>query len=109
MMRLAPYIALILLGGGGVWYVMNLRATVAAQGVEISSLTRSNAALRTQNEQSAIAREVDAARAALETKQARDATAAVEAILTANLGECADAPLDPAITDILDGLHGRRN
>jgi hypothetical protein len=105
MMRLAPYIALILLGGGGVWYVMNLRATVAEQGVEISSLTRSNAALIAQNTQSAVAREVDAVRASLELKQAREATASVEAILTAELGECADEPLDPAIADILNRLR----
>lgn len=107
MIRLLPYLLAATLVGGGVWYVMGLRATVAAQGAEIASLARSNAALTTQNAQSAVAREVDAARATREMKQARDATAAVEAILTANLGECADAPLDPAITDILNGLHGR--
>jgi hypothetical protein len=109
MIRLLPYLLAATLVGGGVWYVISLRATVAAQGAEIASLARSNAALTTQNAQSAVAREVDAARATLETKQARDATAAVEAILTAELGGCADAPLDPVITDILNGLHGRRN
>jgi hypothetical protein len=105
MIRLLPYLLAATLVGGGVWYVMSLRATVAAQGAEIASLARSNAALTTQNAQSAVAREVDAARAVLETKQAREATASVEAILTAELGECADAPLDPAIADILNRLR----
>jgi hypothetical protein len=85
---------------------MAMRVTIATQGAEIASLSRSNAALTNQNAQSAIAREVDAVRAALEVKQAREATASVEAILTAELGECADEPLDPAIADILNGLRG---
>jgi hypothetical protein len=36
MIRLAPYIALILLGGGAVWYVMDLREQVATHAATVA-------------------------------------------------------------------------
>jgi hypothetical protein len=103
MFRKALLAALLLaVGWGG---VQSLR--LAGVKAENSRLTRSNTALVTQAERSDLARGVDAARAELEMERAREATAAVELLLTADLGECADAPLDPAITNILNGLHGR--
>jgi len=80
---------------------------ITALEAENAAISRSLVSLNTQYDLSKVARAVDAARAERETQQARDAANAIEAILTAEFGECADAPLDPAITDILDGLLGR--
>tara|TARA_X000001316_G_scaffold12129_1_gene5692 strand:+ start:473 stop:814 length:342 start_codon:yes stop_codon:yes gene_type:complete len=96
-----------LMGGTGwlVWSFMDMRATVADQDAQIASQARSLAAYEVKAEQDQLAREVDAARAAFQRERDRAAAVAAIDLLTAELGECADAPIDPAVADILDGLR----
>lgn len=67
-------------------------------------LERNAAVLTEQAEQARLAADVaDASRQRVERMNA-EASATIEAIRNLQLGECADAPLDPALTDLL----GRR-
>ena len=91
--------------GGAVWWVMDMRAAKVAQAARIASQARSLAAYEVKAEQDQLAREVDAARAAFQRERDRAAAVAAIDLLTAELGECADAPIDPAVADILDGLR----
>lgn len=96
-----------LLGGVGVavWWVMDLRADKAALEAQIASQARSLAAYEMKAAQDQLAREVDAARVDGQRERDRAASAAVIEILTTELGECSDAPIDPAIADFLGRLR----
>ncbi|MDF1729539.1 MAG: hypothetical protein P1U53_17495 [Sulfitobacter sp.] len=78
---------------------------IAATEAENASLTRSVAALALQAEQSALAADVAAARAARAQQMSAEANAQIEAIRNLNLGDCADETIDPALADVL----GRRD
>jgi hypothetical protein len=101
--------ALVALTGGGVWYVMDLQADKVAAAAVIAAQTRTIAAHDAQAAQARLAREVDAARALRQREADRATAAAVEQILFAELGECADAPIDPDLADILNGLRPARD
>jgi hypothetical protein len=67
-------------------------------------LTRNAAVLEDQAAQARLAADVaDASRQRVERMNA-EASATIKAIRNLQLGDCADAPLDPALTDLL----GRR-
>jgi cell division protein FtsB len=101
---LIPYLfaAAVLAAGGGVWYVMDLRADKAALVAENGSLSRSLAAIEAQAEQSRLAREVEAARAERFAVRSAKLSATIEALLT---GEIPDEMLDPRIADYINGLR----
>lgn len=66
-------------------------------------LTRNAAVLSEQAEQARLAADVaDASRQRVERMNV-EASATIEAIRNLQLGECADATLDPALTDLLGG------
>jgi hypothetical protein len=77
-------------------------ARLDAQRAENAVLQRSIDALTTQAEQSALAREVEAARAKAFAARNAELTAAIEAILT---GDIPDETLDPRIADHINGLR----
>ncbi|MEP5730801.1 MAG: hypothetical protein ABJL67_15690 [Sulfitobacter sp.] len=70
---------------------------------ENTRLTRSVAALTLQAEQSALARNIEAARAKRFAKRNTQLNAAIEGLLT---GDIKDAPLDPRLADFVNGLRG---
>ncbi|WP_226782221.1 hypothetical protein [Oceaniglobus trochenteri] len=88
--------------GGAAWWqsskVDDLQDRISAQG-------RANAALMAQAVQARLSAAVAAAYRESEARRASAANATIEKILTADLGECADAQLDPALSDILRGLR----
>lgn len=90
--------------GLGVWWVMHLLAENDALTADNARLTRNAAVLTGQVTQARLAADVAAAYRVGETKRAAEAVATVEAIRNLDLGECADAPLDDSLADIL----GRR-
>lgn len=100
LIRYGPTFLAALALAGGVWWIMDLRADNAALRDEVARKDRSIAALRHQAEQSAEARRVEEARA---ERWRRRSTELSETIDT--LRGIPDAPLDPRITDILDGLR----
>jgi predicted negative regulator of RcsB-dependent stress response len=75
------------------------KRTIDAQQAEIASLTRSVAALTMQAEQSALARDVERARAAREATRSAELAAEIETILT---GGIPDAPLHPDLADLVN-------
>lgn len=102
-LRTLPMALAAVVAGYGAWVWQ--QATIDQLTADNASLTRSVAALEVSIEQSRVARRVDAARAAAQRQRDREAAATVEAILTTRLGECADAPLDPDLAAILNGLR----
>ena len=99
-----PYIlgAAVIAAGGGVWYVMDLRADKAALAAENASLSRSLAAMEAQAAQSKMAREVEAARASRFAARTAELSATIESLLT---GDISDENLDPRIADFINGLR----
>ena len=88
------------LGLGGWAYVLSAKnATLTAKN---ESLTRSVAALTGQAEQSALARDVEEARAKRWAQRTIELNATIEAIL---VGEVPDETLDPRIADFINGLR----
>lgn len=85
---------------GGLWQWEKRKSALLT--AENASLTRSVAAMTRQAEQSAAAREVEKARAERWQTRAADLDASIEALFT---GDIPDAPLDPRIIAILDGLR----
>ena len=79
----------------------------AAEGLasENGRLARGLAAIQLQADQSRLAADVAAARAARATQMTIEANATIEAIRNLQLGECADAQIDPDLASIL----GRRD
>lgn len=98
---------LILLAGGatlaliGLLYVRSLWGEIAAYEAEIASQARSIATLTDAAEQAREARRLEAIRAAQAEARARELQGKIETILT---GDFADAPLDPALADFLNGV-----
>ncbi|MEP5727781.1 MAG: hypothetical protein ABJL67_00265 [Sulfitobacter sp.] len=80
------------------------RGMVALEA-ENARLTRSVAALSLQAEQSARARDIEAARAQKFANRNTELNAAIEGLLT---GDIKDAPLDPRLADFVNGLRGAR-
>lgn len=72
---------------------------LSAQQAEIASLSRSVDALTMQAEQSAIARDVERARATREAERNKELTKEIETILT---GGIPDAPLHPDLVDLVN-------
>lgn len=87
---------------GALWWQSS---TVSDLEAENSRLTRNVTALTIQADQSRLAADVAAARAARATQMTIEASATIEAIRNLQLGECADAQIDPDLADIL----GRRD
>jgi cytoskeletal protein RodZ len=104
MMRYVAVAALVACLGlsGALWWQSG---TVSDLEAENSRLTRNVTALTMQADQSRLAADVAAARAARATQMTVDANAAIEAIRNLQLGECADAQIDPDLAAIL----GRRD
>jgi len=99
--RYALYAALSVALALGGWSMWLMRAN-ASLTVKNASLERSVAAFQAQAEQSALAREVEKARAARFAQESADMAAKIETLLT---GGIPDAALDPAIIDLLNGLR----
>lgn len=95
---IASLCAVIVLGGYAWWQ----SGRIAAQQAEIKRLENSVAALTLQADQTALAREVEAARARAFAERAASLSAEIEAILT---GGIPDAPLDPDLAARLDRLR----
>ena len=95
---ISALVALLLLALGAYalqsWDVAKLERDNAA-------LSRSVAALQAQSEQSALARQVEVARLEAERVRALKTKEALEAILNGG----PDAPLDPALAAIVNGLR----
>lgn len=105
MIRFAPYAIVMALFGAAVWWVMDLRATATALAAENATLGRSVASLEISRDQSILARAVADESAAREAREASDTARVIVEILTADLEECADATIGPALSDLIDGLH----
>lgn len=103
--RLAPYAMAALAAGGAVLWVMALRADLAAERAENARLSLSLSAMTMQAENAALARDVERARVERATAREAEALATVAEIQNLQLGECADAPLDPALSDILNRVQ----
>jgi hypothetical protein len=101
MMR---YLALLACLGlaGALWWKLGAVSDLEADN---GRLTRNVAVLTMQADQSRLAADVAAARAARATKMTIEANATIEAIGNLQLGECADAQIDPDLAAIL----GRRD
>lgn len=83
------------------WALWWQSGTVDTLRDDNARLTRNAAVLEDQAEQARLAADVaDASRQRVERMNA-EASAVIEAIRNLQLGECADAPLDPALTDLL--------
>jgi len=83
---------------GGLLY--RERALRAVSEADVARLTRSVTALTAQAEQARLAREVEAARSALWRERNAELAATIE-----QLREIPDAPLDPRVIELLDGLR----
>lgn len=107
-LRFLPYIlaAGALLGALG--YVAYLRSANASLSAENASLTRSIGTLEVAREQARLAADVAVARAKAAQEAAAAKDAKLDAIRNLDLGECADALLDPALVDLL-GRRGLRS
>jgi len=103
--RLAPYGIAGLIAAGAVWWLMDLRADLAYERAENARLTRSLAAMTIRAENAAIARDVERARVEVARKREAAARTTVSEIQNLKLGECADAPLDPELADILNRVR----
>lgn len=95
---IAALCALLALGGYAWWQ----RGEIAVTRTENERLGRSIAALTQQAEQSALAREVERARAKAATERAAALTEQVEQILT---GGIPDAPLHPDLAAVVNRLR----
>tara|TARA_R110000851_G_scaffold143022_3_gene281830 strand:- start:639 stop:962 length:324 start_codon:yes stop_codon:yes gene_type:complete len=104
MTRYALIIALGVLCAALGWVAMQSR-TISALDADNARLARSNAALTMKAEQNAMARDVARAAAARQASIAAKAQGDVEAILTGDFGECADANLPDDLRDILSGMR----
>ena len=87
---------------GALWWQSG---ALDASKAQAASLARSVAVQTASLDQARLSADVAAARAERAQKEAAASTATVEAILTATLGECADANIDPALADILRGVQ----
>ncbi|HCT32361.1 MAG TPA: hypothetical protein DF966_04280 [Sulfitobacter sp.] len=87
---------------GALWW---RSGTVSDLMAENGRLTRGLAAMQLQADQSRLAADVAAARAARASQMTIEANATIEAIRNLQLGECADAQIDPDLAAIL----GRRD
>lgn len=99
--RYALYAALSLALALGGWSMWLMRAN-ASLTVKNASLERSVAAFQAQAEQSALARDVEKARAARFAQESADMAAKIETLLT---GGIPDAVLDPDLADLINGLR----
>ena len=104
MIRIAPFAVVATLAACGVWWVMSLQADKEAQAHEIAALSRSLAAMEQQAANAALARDVEAARAAGAAEREAEARAVIDQIENADLGECADVEISDTLRDILGGL-----
>lgn len=93
---IAAFLAAIAAGG---WIVL-LQIENSALQAENERLDRSIAALREQVAQSALAREIEAARAERWRVRSAELAETIE-----QLRGIPDAPLDPGIIELLDGLR----
>lgn len=84
---------------GALWLTWS---ALDASKAENAALVRSIAALTMQAEQSALAREVEAARAKSYAARNAELSATIEALLT---GDIPDETLDPRIADFVNGLR----
>lgn len=83
-------------------YILVLRADNVSLTAEIALKDRSIAALTTQFEKSAIARQAESVRAAGWAMRVSQLNTSIEALLS---GDIPDAPLNPAIADFVNGLR----
>ena len=97
-----PYIAggallAVVAGAGMIWWQSGTIDTLRA---ESASQARSLAAWQERAAQAELARKVDAARAERERQRSAELRATIE-----QMKEIPDAPLDPRLIDLLDGLR----
>lgn len=98
-------IRLYIIGGavaaavGALWWQSG---TIDRLREDNASLSRSVDALGMQADQAALARDVAAARAKAAQKREAAKDKTIEEIRNLELGECADAPIDPALRDLLN-------
>ena len=90
--------AAALAGAGVIWWQSG---TIETLREDKASLERSVAALERARDNARLAAEVAEARAKGAQKIAAETEALQERIRNLELGECADVPLDPALTDLL--------
>ena len=100
--RYALIAALLAAIAAGGWIVL-LQIENSSLQAENERLDRSIAALREQVAQSALAREVEAARAERWALRSKELSETIE-----QLRGIPDAPLDPGIIELLDGLRSGR-
>lgn len=107
MRWLAPYTVVgVLVGAVGLFAGHRWQQpAIDALEAQVASQARSIAALTLSRDQSVEARRVEATRAQAAQAAIADRDARIEALLTADLGDCADAPLDPELVDLLRGVH----
>ncbi len=102
-LRYLPTILALLAAGGAalwLWLVVSERDDLRA---EVARQARSLAAMEQQIEQSRLAREVEAARAAQWQARSAELNETIETILRG----IEDAPLDPDLADRINGLLRR--
>lgn len=90
-----------LVAGAALWVQTTRLGAVQAEN---ERLTRNAAVLDRQLEQARLSASVAAAHAKREREITANANATIEAIRNLDLGECADAQLDPDLADALDGV-----
>lgn len=102
MMRHVAVVALLACLGlcAALWWQSG---KVSDLNAEKGRLTRNLAAMELQADQSRLAADVAAARAARATQMTIEANATIKAIRNLQLGECADAQIDPDLAAILGG------
>ncbi|MDR6266530.1 hypothetical protein [Roseobacter sp. N2S] len=100
MMKYIAIGALVALLGvsGALWWQSG---RVSALKADNDRLTRNAEVLNDQIEQARLSASVAAAYADRERRLNADANATIEAIRNLKLGECADAPLDPTLADLI--------
>ncbi|WP_422028189.1 hypothetical protein [Roseovarius sp.] len=102
MTRYALIAALVAAIAAAGWIAL-LRIENSALQAENERLGRSVVALKEQAAQSALAREVESARAKRWQARSKELSAAIEGLLT---GDIKDAPLDPDLADRINSLRG---
>ena len=102
-LAIAGILGLLTVGGGGVYWIMDTRATNAALEASVASLTREAAVATQKAEQAALARDVE--RATVKRLQA-DADE-FQAIREWSLSNDAEIPIPDSLRPVLDKLFNR--
>lgn len=96
-------IAALVAGIAAAGWIALLQIENSALQAENERLGRSVVALKEQAAQSALAREVESARAERWRARSKELSATIEGLLT---GDIEDAPLDPDLADRINSLRG---